>query len=102
MTANVNKLNYFKTKQMEQQTTITLDGAVNKDALYFVNWQSLNGVEDLVLIFACMGLSFSGRHPHFDTIKHLLDLSNPINPNQPQPQQPKAEDLKLPKLKQIK
>jgi len=31
-----------------------------------------------------------------------LDTSNPINPNQPMPQQPKAEDLKLPKLKPIK
>jgi hypothetical protein len=75
---------------------------IDKDSLYFVDWQNLKGVEDLVLIFACMGLSFSGHHPHFETIKHLLDLSNPINPNQPMPQQPKAEDLKLPKLKPIK
>ena len=75
---------------------------IDKDALYFVDWQNLKGVEDLVLIFACMGLSYSGRHPHFETIKHLLDLSNPINPNQQIPQQPKAEDFKLPKLKTIK
>ena len=85
------------------ETTTTLAGSeINKDALYFVDWNNLKGVEDLVLIFACMGLSFSGTHPHFDKIKHLLDLSNPINPNQPMPQQPKAEDLKLPKLKPIK
>jgi hypothetical protein len=75
---------------------------IDKDSLYFVDWQNLKGVEDLVLIFACMGLSFSGHHPHFDTIKHLLDLSNPVKPNQPIPQQAKAEDLKLPKLKTIK
>ena len=87
----------------QQETTIQLAGTeINKDALYFVDWNSMKGVEDLVLIFACMGLSFSGTHPHFDKIKHLLDLSNPINPNQPMPQQPKAEDLKLPKLKSIK
>ena len=85
------------------ETTTQLAGSeINKDALYFVDWNKLKGVEDLVLIFACMGLSFSGTHPHFDKIKHLLDLSNPINPNQPMPQQPKAEDLKLPKLKSIK
>ena len=48
-----------------------------------------------------MGLSFSGMHPHFETIKHLLDLSNPINPNQPAPTQPSAEEIKLPKLKPI-
>jgi hypothetical protein len=84
------------------ETVTQLAGTeINKDALYFVDWQNLKGVEDLVLIFACMGLSFSGQHPHFETIKHLLDLSNPINPNQATPQQPKAEDLKLPKLKQL-
>ena len=87
----------------QQETTISLAGTeINKDALYFVDWNKLKGVEDLVLIFACMGLSFSGMHPHFEKIKHLLDLSNAINPNGPIPQQPKAEDLKLPKLKPIK
>jgi hypothetical protein len=49
-----------------------------------------------------MGLSFSGHHPHFETIKHLLDLSNPVKPPQGMPQQPKAEDLKMPKLKTLK
>ena len=85
------------------ETVTQLAGTeINKDALYFVDWENLKGVEDLVLIFACMGLSFSGRHPHFETIKHLLDLSNPVNPSQPTPQQPKAEDFKLPKLKSLK
>ena len=87
---------------MSEQTTITLEGtAVNKDALYLVDFAKMNGVEDLVLVFASMGLSFSGHHPHFETIKHLLDLSNPIKTNQPMPEQPKAEDLKLPKLKSL-
>ena len=94
-----------------QETKATLDGPIgytletpnlDKDALYFVNWENLKGVEDLVLIFACMGLSFSGHHPHFETIKHLLDLSNPVKPPQGMPAQPKAEDLKLPKMKQVK
>lgn len=87
---------------MSEQTTTTLAGTeVNKDALYLVDFSKMNGVEDLVLLFACLGLSFSGHHPHFETIKHLLDLSNPIQPNQPTPPQPKAEDLKLPKLKNL-
>ena len=87
---------------MSEQTTITLEGTeVNKDALYLVDFTKMNGVEDLVLVFASMGLSFSGHHPHFETIKHLLDLSNPIQSNQPIPQQPKAENLKLPKLKSL-
>ena len=83
-------------------TTETLEVEFDKDALFFVNWENLKGVEDLVLIFACMGLSFSGHHPHFETIKHLLDLSNPVKPPQGMPQQPKAEDVKLPKMKQVK
>ena len=83
-------------------TTETLEVEFDKDSLYFINWENLKGVEDLVLIFACMGLSFSGHHPHFETIKHLLDLSNPVKPPQGMPQQPKAEDVKLPKMKQVK
>jgi len=85
------------------QTTTTLAGTeVNKDALYLVDFNKLSSVEDLVLLFACLGLSFSGHHPHFETIRKFLDLNNPIKPNQPLPQQPKAEDLKLPKLKPVK
>jgi hypothetical protein len=88
---------------MEQETTTTLAGTeLNKDAVYLVDWQSMKGVEDMVLIFASMGLSFSGRHPHFDTIKHLLDLSNPIVPSQPIPQQAEKRDFKLPELNKVK
>jgi hypothetical protein len=84
------------------ETTTTLAGTeVNKDALYLVDFNKLSSVEDLVLLFACLGLSFSGYHPHFDKIKKFLDLSNPIKPNESIPQQPKAEDLKLPKLKSL-
>lgn len=75
---------------------------INKEALYLVDFARIESVESLVLIFACMGLSFSGYHPHFDTIKHLLDLENPITPNNPVPQQPKADALRLPKLKVVK
>lgn len=85
-------------------TTITNENTqteINKEALYLVDFSKIESVESLVLIFACMGLSFSGHHPHFDTIKHLLDLDNPIIPNNPIPQQPKADGLRLPKLKVV-
>ncbi len=96
------ELSYNKIKQMETVKG-TLDGgsSVNRDALYLVDFSKIDSVESLVLIFACMGLSFSGHHPHFDKIEHLLDLDNPIIPNQPMPQQPKAQDIKLPKLKKL-
>ena len=84
------------------ETVTTLAGSeVNLDSLYLVDFNKIESVESLVLIFACMGLSFSGRHPHFEKIKHLLDLSNPFTPNIPVPQQPKAEEVKLPKLKPL-
>jgi hypothetical protein len=84
------------------ETQFTLEGQeINKDALFFVDFSKMSGIEDLVLIFASMGLSFSGHHPHFETIKHLLDLDNPVIPNNPIPQQPKAQEIKLPKLKRV-
>jgi hypothetical protein len=87
----------------EQQTTITLEGEkeFNKDSLYLVDFTSFKSVEDLVLVFAAMGLSFSGHHPKFDDIKHLLDLNNPIQPNIPTPPQPSEKNLRLPKLKNL-
>lgn len=86
----------------EQQTEFTLAGTeVDKNALYLVDFSSFKSVEDLVLVFAAMGLSFSGRHPKFEDIKHLLDLKNPIQPNTPVPPQPKEENLRLPKLKSL-
>lgn len=88
----------------ETTTTLVQDSTgqtpINKEALYMIAWDKLTSVEDLVFIFAAMGLSFAGHHPHFDAIKHLLDLDNPIIPNAPIPQQPKQE-IKLPKLKKI-
>jgi len=86
----------------EQQSEFKLqENEINKDALYLVDFSSFKSVEDLVLVFAAMGLSFSGRHPKFDDIKHLLDLENPIQPNIPTPPQPKEENLRLPKLKSL-
>ena len=87
------------------ETKITLDNGqaeFNKDALYLVDFTSFKSVEDLVLIFASMGLSFSGTHPQFENIKHLLDLSNPIMPNGGVPPQQQKPTLKMPELKPIK
>lgn len=76
------------------------NGEVNKDALYLVDFNKLTKVEDLVLIFAAIGLSFHSSHPYFEMIKPFLDLDNPIQQGVPQPA-PKPVDLKLPKLKKL-
>jgi hypothetical protein len=88
------------------ETKTTLAGTeVNKNALYLVDFTKMSGVEDLVLIFASMGLSFSGTHPQFENIKHLLDLGNPININKMPHEQEfhptEKKELKLPKLKSL-
>lgn len=51
---------------------------IDKDALYYINWNSLESVNDLIIIFAAIGFNFSPHHPHFETIKRFLDLKNPI------------------------
>ena len=78
------------------------DVEINKDALYLVDFGRLSSVEDLVLLFACLGLSFSPTHPHFDKIKKFLDLENPVIPNNFQPKVPNETQMRLPKLKQVK
>lgn len=58
---------------------------LDTNALYAVNWNKLEKVEDLILILASIGFVFGTQHAHFNTIKHLLDTDNPIYPQQ-QPQ----------------
>ncbi len=73
---------------------------VDENALYLIDFTKITSVNDLILILASVGFSFSPRHPHFESIKPFLALDNPI-PSQ-QPIAPKQEEIKLPKLKPIK
>jgi len=92
---------------MEQQTTkATLASAmgesvnvVDPNTMYLVDFTKMNSVNDLVLIMSCLGISFSGGHPHIDKIKDFLDFEHPI-PMQQQPQ-PQRTEIKLPKLKKV-
>jgi hypothetical protein len=85
-----------------EETTIKLaidESKVDKDALYFIDWQKVKDVNDLLLIIASLGMSFSPSHPAWDQIKYLADLDRPIKQGQPQPT---MKDLTLPKLKKVK
>jgi hypothetical protein len=73
---------------------------LDENALYLIDFTKITSVNDLVLILASIGFSFSKHHPNFEQIKGFLNLDNPIPMNQPVA--PKAEEIKLPKLKQIK
>ena len=72
---------------------------LDENALYLIDFTKITSVNDLVLILASIGFSFSPRHPHFDNIKPFLALDNPIPSNMPAA--PKAEEIKLPKLKKL-
>lgn len=86
---------------MSTTTTIkaTLDGTpnINKDALYFIDFSKLNRMEDLILILASIGFSFSPSHPHWNILQQFVNLENPILPGQ----QSVVNEIKLPKLKKV-
>lgn len=91
----------------ETKVTLAQDSAgkveeYNQDALYLVDFTKIESVNDLVLIFAAMGISFHAKHPHFEAVKKFVDLSKPISPQSlggvPQPQETK---ITLPKLKKV-
>jgi len=74
---------------------------LNPNALYLVDFSKIESVNDLVVILASMGISFSASHPHFDQVKRFCNLANPIIP-QGQNVQPEAKEMVLPQLKPIK
>jgi hypothetical protein len=73
---------------------------IQKDAVYLVDFSKMQRVEDLIMLLAAVGFSFSPQHPQFSNIQHLLDLSRPIQIGNPQQSQQK--EIKLPKLKVLK
>ena len=82
-----------------EQTEIKLaidESKVDKEALYFIDWQKVKNVNDLLLIIASLGMSFSPTHPACEQINFLADLDRPIKQGQVAPE---MKDLKLPKLK---
>jgi hypothetical protein len=98
------ELNYNKNKIKQnkmKETIISLQQELptpDNNSLYFIDWTKVKDVNELFLIIASMGISFSPLHPAWNNIKHLMDYNNPINPN-PQPQ---PKEIGLPKLKTIK
>ena len=90
------------------ETKITLGASMqgelkaDKDSLYMVDFDKVKTPQDLITIFACIGFTFSGAHPHIDMLVQYLDLQNPIPSPQQQQAAPKKASLDLPKLKPVK
>ena len=76
-----------------------VEPTLDMDSLYLIDFSKCSSVNDLMIILSSIGFTFSPYHPGFENLKPFLNLENPIPMN---PQQPKKEDLKLPKLKTLK
>jgi hypothetical protein len=48
------------------------------DSMYLVDFSKLNSVQDLITVFAAMGVSFHKSHPHIELVKPFLAIDNPI------------------------
>jgi hypothetical protein len=86
---------------LASDSTGNVETKVDQNAMYVVDFSRITSVNDLVLIFAAMGITFHAQHPMFEVVKNFVDLSNPIYPNQQQQPQPQAKEMKLPKLKKV-
>lgn len=49
-----------------------------EEVFYFVAFDKMKNVEDLILVMASMGFGLSNKHFNFEKIKHLLDLDRPV------------------------
>lgn len=58
---------------------------LREDSMYLVDFSKLNSVQDLITVFAAMGVSFHKSHPHIELVKPFLAVDSPV----PFPQQPK-------------
>jgi transcription termination factor NusB len=86
---------------LAQDSTGNVETNIDQNAMYVVDFSRITSVNDLVLIFAAMGITFHAQHPMFEVVKDFVDLTNPIYPNQQQQPQPQKTEMKLPKLKKV-
>ena len=88
--------------ELEQQTIkANLDGTpvIDDTALYYIDFSKLQRIEDLILILAAIGFTFSPRHPHFELLKPFMNLGQPIMPNDRGAGN--TPEIKLPTLKPL-
>jgi hypothetical protein len=50
------------------------------DAFYLIDYNKVKTIEDVKAIFEAIAFNFVGNHPRINTVKHLLDLKNPLVP----------------------
>ena len=53
---------------------------LNPEAFYLLDYNKINSVDDIKAVLEAVAFNFVGTHPRIDTVKHLLDLDNPLLP----------------------
>ena len=53
---------------------------LNPNAFYLLDYSKISSVDDIKAVLEAVAFNFVGTHPRIDTVKHLLDLNNPLLP----------------------
>jgi len=63
-----------------QKSTFNQFNTLKPDAFYLIDYTKVTTIEDVKSIFEAIAFNFVGNHPRINTVKHLLDLNNPLLP----------------------
>jgi len=63
-----------------QKSTFNQFNTLKPDAFYLIDYTKVTTIEDVKSIFEAIAFNFVGNHPRINTVKHLLDLNNPLVP----------------------
>lgn len=78
-----NKIKMSESQFIPVSGSIGTETRLDDNSVYLIDFTKIQSVNDLVLILASVGFSFSPRHPQFENIKQFLALDKPIEINQP-------------------
>jgi hypothetical protein len=78
-----NKIKMSESQFIPVSGSIGTEKRLDDNSVYLIDFTKIQSVNDLVLILASVGFSFSPHHPQFENIKQFLALDNPIPINQP-------------------
>ena len=68
---------------IEVKSSLNGDTQVDPTKAYLVDFSKMNSVNDLVMCLSAFGFTIQGNHPFIEQLKPFLNLSNPIDFQQP-------------------
>jgi hypothetical protein len=63
-----------------EKSTFEQFATLNAEAFYLLDYSKISSVDDIKAILEAVAFNFVGNHPRINTVKHLLDLNNPLLP----------------------